>query len=345
MQFTKMMSYLVFLLGINLLSACKPEQQQISGNTMGTYYSIKYVASSSVPDAKKIQQGIDEKLEYVNQLMSTYRSDSEISQFNTSQEINQPFLISPDMMTVIQEAARIYEITEHGLDITAGPLVNLWGFGPEQKNDFVPPAHSDVQARLASTGMDKLQIMQNSIMKTVPELYLDLSAIAKGYGVDMVAHYLESLGINNYLVDIGGEVRAKGKNQQGKLWRIAVEKPTAGMQQDVQRIIELDNMAVATSGNYRNYFDANGVRYSHTIDPKTGYPIQNDLVSVTVITPDCMTADGLATGFTVIGIEKSLAIANRLNIAVFMLSEKDGKIEEHYSEAFTPYLTENTRHT
>lgn len=341
MPFTKIMSYLVFLLAIGVLSACKPQQQQIDGSTMGTYYSIKYVASSSVPDAKKIQQGIDEKLEHLNQVMSTYRTDSDISQFNASQDVNQPFLASPDMMTVVQEAARIHEITEQGFDITAGPLVNLWGFGPEHKQDFVPPADADIQARLHWTGMDKLHISENAIMKTVAELYLDLSAIAKGYGVDVVSHYLESLGINHYLVDIGGEVRAKGKNQQDKLWRIAIEKPTNGLQQDVQRIIALDNMSIATSGNYRNYFDANGVRYSHTIDPKTGYPIQNHVLSVTVITPECMTADGLATGFTVLGVDESLAIANRLDIAVFMLVEQDGKIEEHYSEAFTPYLTEN----
>ena len=340
MLLARIIHYLVFLTVMGLLTACKPEQQQLNGNTMGTYYSIKYIASSSVPKPKKIQQGVDEKLEHINQLMSTYRSGAEISQFNSSLKTNQPFVISSEMMTVIQEATRIHEITEGGLDITVGLLVNLWGFGPVNKTGFVPPSEADIKSRLAVTGMDKLQVTQDAVIKKVPELYLDLSAIAKGYGVDYVAHYLESLGINNYLVDIGGEVRAKGKNLQGKLWRIAIEKPTTDMTQEVERVIELDNMSVATSGNYRNYFDADGVRYSHTIDPKTGYPIRNNVLSVTVLTPECMTADGLATGFTVLGLEKSLAIANRLNIAIFMLSEEDGKIVAHYSEAFGPYLTE-----
>jgi thiamine biosynthesis lipoprotein len=333
--FKRLISAAAFLTLAAIVSGCgQPEQQQIDGKTMGTYYSIKYVSSLPVSRTATIKSEIDMRLERINHQMSTYRSDSEIVLFNESRQINRPIPVSPETVLVVNEAIRIAGLTEGGLDITAGPLVNLWGFGPTQMAEIAPPSAQDIQLRLSWSGLDKLKVEPRALIKTIPQLTLDLSAIAKGYGVDVIADYLESIGIDNYLVDIGGEVRAKGKNQGGKIWRIAIEKPTSGLQQQVQRIIEVHNVSVATSGDYRNYFDANGTRYSHTIDPKTGYPIQNDIASITVIASSCMTADGLATGLGVLGADKAIDIADKLDLAVFIVNHAENGFQERYSKAF-----------
>ncbi|HHH0289830.1 TPA: FAD:protein FMN transferase, partial [Yersinia enterocolitica] len=183
-----------------------------------------------------------------------------------------------------------------------------------------------------------LAVENGALIKHIPELYVDLSAIAKGYGVDVVAEYLEAQNIDNYMVDIGGEVRTRGNNGENKPWRIAIEKPVAGSEQSAQEIIEPGRMAIATSGDYRNYFEQNGVRYSHTIDPETGRPIKHRLVSITVLDPSCMTADGLSTGLGVLGPERGMALANLLGIPVFMIVKTDDGFEERSSESFKPYL-------
>lgn len=330
----------MFLAMVSLSGCSKTEQLQISGKTMGTYYSIKLVMRSSQSDSDEIKTGIDTRLEQIAHKMSTYRSDSEITRFNDSRLVNQPFPISKETETVINEALRVAALTDNALDITAGQLVNLWGFGPVNRDKALPPSPDEVKHRLAWTGVDKLKVSHGALIKSVPQLALDLSSIAKGYAVDVIAEYLESIGINDYLVDIGGEVRAKGKNAQDNVWRVAIEKPSTGLEQQVQRIIELDNVSVATSGDYRNYFDAGGVHYSHTIDPKTGYPIENGIASITVITSKCITADGFSTGLGVLGPERGIEIADKLNIAVFMIIKSDDGFEERYSKAFEHYLTD-----
>lgn len=194
-----------------LLAACGgPEQANLQGQTMGTYYSIKYVAESSSPSSESIQAEIDKRLEEVNDQMSTYRPDSELSRFNQFKEVNVPFPVSAATAKVVKEAIRINELTNGALDVTVGPLVNLWGFGPEGRVTKAP-TDSELEKRRAWVGIEKLSVQGNNLIKTIPELYVDLSSIAKGYGVDVVAEYLESININNYMVDIGGEVRTKGK--------------------------------------------------------------------------------------------------------------------------------------
>ncbi len=326
-----------------LLSACgdnTPEAQQVTlnGKTMGTYYAIKYVADQKDPPAESLQKGIDVVLEEVNDQMSTYRPDSELSRFNQSREVNTPFPVSAATAKVVREAIRINQLTDGALDVTVGPLVNLWGFGPEGRVTHVP-TEQDIETRRQWTGIDKLKVEGNNLIKTVPELYVDLSSIAKGYGVDAVAEYLESQNIRNYMVDVGGEVRTQGINGKGKPWRIAIEKPSSqGLSQSAQEIIEPGNASVATSGDYRNYFEENNVRYSHTIDPKTARPINHNLVSITVIADNCMSADGFSTGLNVLGPERGLEVANAQNIPVFMIVKTDKGFEERYSEAFKPYL-------
>ncbi|WP_025673796.1 FAD:protein FMN transferase [Salinivibrio socompensis] len=312
-----------------------PELVHLSGETMGTYYSIKYIATDATPSQDVVQAAVDQRLETVNDQMSTYRNDSELSQFNQHQA-NSPVTVSPATVMVINEAMRLNQFTQGALDVTVGPLVNLWSFGPEKRPKSIP-SDKEIASRMAKTGLEYLSVDGNTLTKTHPDLYVDLSTIAKGYGVDVVANYLGDLGLDNYLVEIGGELQLKGVNQDQVPWRIAVEKPSAGSQ-SVQEIIEPGDMAVATSGDYRNYFESDGMRYSHIIDPATGRPINHHLVSVTVLDPSCMTADGLATGFMVLGPDKAIELANQANIPAFMVVKTDDGFEEIASEAFQSYL-------
>ncbi|HGN1706859.1 TPA: FAD:protein FMN transferase [Providencia rettgeri] len=323
-----------------LLAACGgPEQQNLQGQTMGTYYSVKYVADTSDVKPEAIQAEIDKRLEEVNDQMSTYRPDSELSRFNQSREVNTPFPVSAATAKVVKKAIEINEMTNGSLDVTVGPLVNLWGFGPEGRVTKAP-SDEELAKRRAWVGIEKLAVQGNNLIKTIPELYVDLSSIAKGYGVDVVAEYLESAGINNYMVDIGGEVRTKGNNGKGSPWRIAIEKPvTDGVSQTAQEVIEPGDHSIATSGDYRNYFEQDGVRFSHTIDPKTGRPITHNLVSITVLAENCMSADGLSTGLNVLGPEEGFALAEKMDIPVFMIVKTDKGFEERYTKAFEPFLT------
>ena len=199
------------------------------------------------------------------------------------------------------------------------------------------PTDEELAARRANIGIEHLTVDGNKLSKDIPNLYVDLSTIAKGWGVDVVANYLQATGIQNYMVEVGGEMRLKGLNREGVPWRIAIEKPTVDSR-GIQEIIEPGDMAVATSGDYRNYFESNGVRYSHIIDPKTGKPINHKVVSVTVLDKSSMTADGLATGLMVLGEERGMQIANDNNIPVFMIVKTKDGFKELASEAYKPYI-------
>ncbi|MCD9513594.1 FAD:protein FMN transferase [Photobacterium carnosum] len=321
------------------LAGCGDQRQQITinGSTMGTYYSIKIINQDGLPTTKVIQQEIDRRLELVNDQMSTYRPQSELSLFNQS-PANKPFPVSAATAKVITEALRISNISHGAYDVTVGPVVNLWSFGPEARPESIP-TDKDVTTRLSEVGYQHLQVLAgNQLVKDEAKLYVDLSSIAKGYGVDVVADYLkDDLHVKNFMVDVGGELRLQGKNQANVLWRIAVEKPVEN-ERAVQEILQVGNMAIATSGDYRNYFDENGVRYSHLINPKTGRPIDNHVVSVTVIASSCMTADAYATTFSVMGEDESIALANQENIPVMLIVKtKDGFIE-YKSKTFEQYV-------
>ncbi|UXI02903.1 FAD:protein FMN transferase [Photobacterium sp. TY1-4] len=320
------------------LSACSDQRDMIhlNGSTMGTYYSIKLIKQEGLPPATDIQAEIDRRLELVNDQMSTYRKHSELSQFNQSHS-TEPMTVSADTAKVVREAIRLAELTDGALDVTIGPVVNLWSFGPEARPETTPTAE-EIAARQRQVGIRHLSVHGNSLQKGIPELYVDLSSIAKGYGVDVVADYFDELQVADYLVEIGGELRLKGNNLEGTPWRIAIEKPTEDGSRAVQEIIEPGNMAVATSGDYRNYFEQNGVRYSHLIDPKTCKPINNRVVSVSVLHPSSMTADALATAFSVMGKEKSLALAEQEQLPVLLVVKTDEGFSEYTSSAFVPYL-------
>lgn len=331
--------YVTVILCSLLLLACQPvkdPQWALQGNTMGTTYHIKLVVpeQSELTEAQ-LQKKIDQLLIDVNHAMSTYQPDSELSRFNQLTD-HQVVTLSQATRTVIEESIRLYHMTDGALDITVGPLVNLWGFGPKARPHTIPSDEVIEQTRL-QTGVQHIQLSDEGISKAIPDLYIDLSSIAKGYGVDAVADLLEKQGVRDYLVEIGGEMRLSGHKADGSDWRVAIEKPES-MDRAVQQIISIGDNGIATSGDYRNYYEENGVRYSHTIDPQTGKPIQHKLVSVTVVTPSCMTADGLATAINVMGFEKGKAFALEHNLAVLLINRQDGQFEAYNTPAFEPYL-------
>lgn len=302
---------------------------------MGTTYHIRYVSANPRHEPEKIKERVDAVLEQINSQMSTYDPNSELSRFNQRQT-TEPVVVSRSLETVVRRALEIAEETDGLLDVTVGPLVNLWSFGPQQRPETIPTAEELADAK-AATGYRHLTVENHQLQKHIPELYVDLSTIAKGYGVDRVARLLEQMEIQNYLVEIGGEMRMKGVKPGNQPWRIAIEKPD-NTQRAAQRILEPGNSAIATSGDYRNYFEEDGVRYSHIIDPRTGKPIQHNLVSVTVLAETCMDADAYATALTVMGPEQALAFAENKGLAVLLIVRENGDFKEYTSTAFKPYL-------
>lgn len=334
---TKLAHLLCAIAVCMVISACSPnghEDVHLSGATMGTTYNVKY---SGLADKtpQQLQSEIDALLVHINKLMSTYDPQSELSQFNQWHS-TEPFPLSAETLLVMREAVRLGELSGGVLDVTVGPLVNLWGFGPSARPDEVP-SRQKVDELKAKTGLDKMVLLDNAARKIEPDLYVDLSTIAKGYGVDSVADLLESQGVSNYLVEIGGEMRVSGNKASGKNWRIAVEKPLT-TERAVQEVISIGDNAIATSGDYRNYFEQDGVRYSHLINPQTGYPIQHNLVAVTVIHPSSMTADGLATALIIMGKEKALTLALENHWPVLLITRENDQFKEYTTPEFDPYL-------
>lgn len=294
---------------------------------MGTTFQVKIVQSEITLDIEVLEREINTRLEEVNRQMSTYRDNSEITQFNRSPSTDW-FAVSSDFAYVLHIAREISTWSDGAFDVTIGPLVNLWGFGPNAIPERVP-APDSIATRKTLVGYKKIHIDLSApaIKKESPEIYCDLSAIAKGYGVDRIASYLDSLGINRYFIEIGGELRIKGHNHLGQLWKIGIASPAG--QGELQKALALNNMSMATSGDYHNYFERDGMRYSHTIDPRTGRPITHALASVTVLHKSCAYADGLATAINVMGPEKGFTFAEKRKLAVFMIVRQgDGFVEK-----------------
>lgn len=292
----------------------------LQGKTMGTTFNVKLFPTPEQLQKNNLFELVNDELIRVNNLMSTYIEDSELSRLNQAQA-NETMMLSPDNITVLNEAKRLFEASNGAFDVTVGPLVNLWGFGPEGRVTK-QPSDEQIEAIKSQIGMNLLTIEGNAVTKQHSDLYIDFSAIAKGYGVDQVANLLEGLGITNYLVEIGGEMRLSGGKPDGSKWKVAIEKPLTGSR-EVQLVIEPVNLAMATSGDYRNYFEVDGVRYSHTIDPTTGKPITHKLVSVTVLHKSAMSADALATMLNVMGPVESMKYAEENNLAVYMIVKTD----------------------
>ena len=311
----------------------KTRSTKFSGSTMGTSFSVKITDIPQEISEQSLDSNIKQILTRINDRMSTYYEESEVSRFNKLQALDW-FQVSQDTLFVVNEALRLSELTQGAFDVTVGPLVNLWGFGPHIRSttlpsdDFIKQAQGNVGYRFVHT-----KDAPPAIRKDRPHVQIDLSAIAKGYAVDQIAEFLESKQIANFLVEVGGEIRAKGNNAEGINWKVAIETPIPE-QRAVHRVLYLDNHAIATSGNYRNFFEKDGVRFSHTIDPLTGKPITHDLASVTVISASSMHADALATGLMVLGPQIGFQLAEIENLAALFLVKDTEGFQEKTTAAF-----------
>jgi FAD:protein FMN transferase len=326
---------LFFVCIITFLSSCfelpeTVELHSIYGNSMGTSYSIKIIATEN--QKASLESDIESYLSDFNQIMSTYIKDSDLSKLNDAPS-NEWIELDPDLFEVIELAQQISTLSDGAFDITVAPLVDLWGFGPTQKPDQIP-GYQDIKLMLNMIGFDQLEL--NSVTKSIikhEQRRLDLSSIAKGFGVDKVAEMIEAEGITAYMVEIGGEFRLSGVKPNDKKWVIGIETPDSGAQ-GAHRLLELTDLALATSGDYRNYFESDGVRYSHTLNPNTGRPITHDLISVTVAAKSSAKADALATALNVMGFEAAKALAKELDIAVYLIRKTDDGFDEYASQGF-----------
>jgi len=324
-----------------ILSGCREgsltaahAEQAIVGSTMGTYFRVTLYARPLGLTDETVQAAVEDPLARVDALMSTYREDSEVSRFNRSRETDW-FPVSSETAVVVAEALRVFEESEGAFDITVGPLVDLWGFGPSAGTDQIPRPEK-IAGLLESIGSRHLQVRLNppALKKDLGTLQIDLSGIAKGFAVDAIAEELEDLGIANYLVDVGGEMRAGGEKGNGQPWKIAIERPTAG-QRSIQSTLALQDRALATSGDYRNYFEVEGRRYSHEIDPRKGQPIQHPLVSVSVLDSSCMRADAWATALIILGPVEGQALAEKAGLPTVLIIREGADFREIETAGFT----------
>lgn len=344
---TRFQIFITLCSGLFLVSGCKSDQlyHQIEGKTMGTSYHITF--KGDAPES--IQKAVDSVLLLVNLSMSTYIDSSTISEFNKSDSIF-CYLTDKDahFETVFNKAKEVYVATEGTFDPSIMPLVNYYGFGYAEKKKVEKADTSKIRSLLELLRFDSVMISShtesNQICISKPEknVQIDFSAIAKGYGVDQVALLLESRDIRNYMVEIGGEVRALGLSDKQKEWIIGINRPSenAGVE-EIELPLKISNRSVATSGNYRNVYESKGQKFAHIIDPKTGFSRQSDILSATVIATDCMTADAYATAFMVMGIEKSLSLIEQLKDveACFIFDlEGDGIFEFKISSGFSDYF-------
>ena len=301
------------------------------------------VIVSPLPDGvsqDEAAKSIQDALKQVNQTMSTYLPDSEVSRFNRESS-TEWISVSRATAEVVARALEISEETGGAFDITVGPLVDLWKFGKD-KSGFEVPAAEKVAAAKDRIGYSNLEVRKEppSLRKLNPEIQIDLSAIAKGYAVDQVAAALRQLGSENFLVEVGGEVRTAGEKTDGQPWHVGIETPDAGSSRDFQKFVVLGNASMATSGNYRNFYEVDGKIYSHTIDPSTGAPVTHQLASVSVIAKDCMSADAYATAGMVMGPERARNCFNRLRLPYYMLNRTESKLGELSSQGFPIFVVE-----
>lgn len=309
----------------------------LTGATMGTTWSVSYIEPVRDADADQLWADIQALLDDVNRSMSTYLDDSEISAFNrTSPE--DWVQTSPAFFQVLQTALVIGKRSEGAYDVTVAPLVDLWGFGPGRPADAVPPA-GEIAVLLERVGQHHLRLDEDKgrVMKQ-RDLSLDFSSLAKGHVVDRIAALLAGRGIDRFMVEVGGEMRVSGLSGRGDPWRIAIEKPDRTLR-SVAAAMTLTDVAIATSGDYRNYFEVEGRRYSHMIDPRTGYPVAHDLVSVTVVHPECMVADAWATALVVLGTERAMAVAQEQGLAVYFIHRAGDEFVHSHTPPFSGYLS------
>lgn len=312
-----------------------PDLDVFRGESMGTRWQVSLVSPGLSPERRVELSGvIQAALDRVDSLMSHYRADSELSRFNGSAGLA-PFPVSSDTLEVLRVALDVGTLSGGALDVTVAPLVNAWGFGPAAPPEH-PPSEDRIAELLEAVGLDRIRVdpAASTLERTRPGVELDLSAVAKGYAVDLVAERLAAEGLQNLLVEVGGEVRTMGRNASGEPWQVGIELPQSGLPA-LHGIVPLSGLAMATSGEYRNFRIVDGIRASHTIDPRSGRPIRHRLASVSVVATTCARADALATALNVLGPEAGweLALAEQL-AALFLVAEPEGGFEERRTPAF-----------
>jgi thiamine biosynthesis lipoprotein len=326
-----------FLIIISAATACWAKQEHvIRGRTMGTTYLVKVVAAGFL-DPEGLKEKIDKRLDEINRSMSTYRKDSEISRFNRFNRVGEKFKISNDFFQVMRIGQKIHRLSNGAWDGTVNPLVDLWGFGRSGRQDKIPPK-SKIAALLSEIGFANIEVLSPGfLVKRRAAVTIDLSSIAKGYGVDEVAALLRDLGYKNYLVEIGGEIFAAGRRKDNTSWRIGINRPRVDAAFDaIYGVVALHNQGFATSGDYRNFFEVDGIRYSHVIDPRTGFPVSSGVVSVSIITGNCAMADGLATAVMVMNVRDGLEMIDRLDgvEGLIVVEQNNGKLADFHSNGF-----------
>lgn len=331
------MNYRILVLALSVFTivSCQNSPSKYiynKGMVYGTIYSITYES----PNGIDLQEKITEKFNEYNRMFSTYDKESIISKINK----NEPVELSNEFIICYEKAVEVSKITNGAFDITAGAMVNAWGFGPEEKKKMT---QEKVDSLIEITGFQKIKLENGQIIKENPNIKIDMSAIAKGYTSDLIANFLAENGCKNYMVEIGGEVAAKGINERGKTWTIGINKPDENDilgSTGLQAKVKLTDHGLATSGNYRNFYVEDGKKYAHTIDPKTGYPVQHSILSSTVVANDCMTADAFATAFMVLGLDSSIEIArNETEIEVFFIyADEQGNNQVYMSDGFGEYI-------
>lgn len=325
MKFTTILSLIVLF----SLTSCNISESDgpyisIAGFTQGTSYHMTYQSPDS--DSLDLTDKVNALLAKFDQSLSTYIDTSNISLINRNITDKSDAYLE----VVFNESKRIYDISNGAFDITVGPLIDAWGFGPGRKQEISPEV---IDSLLRFVGMDKVTIENGRVKKEIPEIRLDLNAIAQGYAVDIVAEYFEKLKISNYMIEIGGEIRTLGVSHRNDAWKIGIDKPYFGNQlvgNSLQEIVKLSGKSLASSGNYRKFYEVNGEKIVHTVDPKTGYTKMSNLLSVTIITDNCITADALATTCMVLGLDeaKEFILKEKDVEALFIYSDEDGLFQE-----------------
>ena len=317
------------------VSACnnRTELTKFSGFAQGTTYNITYVAPEGV-DTAAVQAAVQQEFDRIDKALSNYRDDSAIEQFN-AQKTTDPLKVDAELMRLVKVARQIHQASGGCYDLTIKPLFDLWGF---KKDVFAPPSAEALAQTLAEVGMDKLEVAgDNQLRKTLPELRIDISSIGQGYTVERMAQILEDTGVEHYLVEIGGELKIRGRKPDGKPWRIALEKPLPG-ERRMHKIVSFDSgepMALMASGTYRHYFDEDGKRYSHILDARSGKPIEHNTVSVAILHPDPTLADAWSTALLCLGTEQGLLAADKAGLAALFIDQQDDELIEHPSRAMS----------
>jgi thiamine biosynthesis lipoprotein len=306
---------------------------------MGTYYTVTLAEPPADLDWDALQGAVQQEFDKIDALMSTYRADSELSQLNGC-KAGEWFPVSAETATVLEEALRIGRLTDGAFDVTVGPLVNLWNFGPEKEAGAAIPATEEIEKVRERVGLQHLEVRTSppAVKKGRDDLYVDLSGIAKGYAVDRVAALLAERKFDGFKVDVGGDLYVQGRVRKDEPWKIGVEAPTADVFA-IQQVVLLEDFAIATSGDYRNFFERDGTRYSHIIDPRSGKPVAHALGSASVLASSCAEADALATAMMVLGPEEGYNLAVREKLPVLLIT----RTEDGFADKASPALEERLR--